>query len=92
MPPRRLFVLIAGNFFVATSFLSVGGLLSEISTALNVPIEKAGLLIAAFGIAAAVCAPVLATLGFAHRPSKVAHRLDGRLRVGQSARGAQPDL
>jgi predicted MFS family arabinose efflux permease len=63
MPPRRLFVLIAGNFFVATSFLSVGGLLSEISASLNVPIERAGLLIAAFGIAAAVCAPVLATLG-----------------------------
>jgi MFS transporter, DHA1 family, inner membrane transport protein len=63
MPPRRLFVLIAGNFFVATSFLSVGGLLSDISTSLNVPIEKAGLLIAVFGIAAAVCAPTLATLG-----------------------------
>jgi MFS transporter, DHA1 family, inner membrane transport protein len=63
MPPRRLFVLIAGNFFVATSFLSVGGLLSDISAALNVPIEKAGLLIAVFGVAAAVCAPTLATLG-----------------------------
>jgi predicted MFS family arabinose efflux permease len=63
MPPRRLFVLIAGNFFVATSFLSVGGLLSDIATSLNVPIERAGLLIAAFGIAAAVCAPTLATLG-----------------------------
>lgn len=63
MPASRLFVLIAGNFFVATSFLSVGGLLSEISTALNMPIEQAGLLITAFGISAAVCAPVLATLG-----------------------------
>lgn len=63
MPPQRLFVLIAGNFFVATSFLSVGGLLSDISTSLQIPIEKAGLLIAAFGIAAAVCAPTLATLG-----------------------------
>lgn len=63
MPPPRLFVLIAGNFFVATSFLSVGGLLSDISKSLQVPIEKAGLLIAAFGIAAAVCAPTLATLG-----------------------------
>jgi MFS transporter, DHA1 family, inner membrane transport protein len=63
MPPQRLFVLIAGNFFVATSFLSVGGLLSDISTSLSVPIEKAGLLIAAFGIAAAICAPTLATLG-----------------------------
>lgn len=63
MPPQRLFVLIAGNFFVATSFLSVGGLLNDISRSLQVPIEKAGLLIAAFGIAAAVCAPALATLG-----------------------------
>ncbi len=63
MSPQRLFVLIAGNFFVATSFLSVGGLLSDISTSLRIPIEKAGLLIAAFGIAAAVCAPTLATLG-----------------------------
>ena len=63
MPPQRLFFLIAGNFFVATSFLSVGGLLSDISAALQVPIEQAGLLIAAFGIAAAVCAPTLATLG-----------------------------
>ena len=61
--PYRLGVLIAGNFFVATSFLSVGGLLDDISTELSVPIEKAGLLIAAFGIAAAVCAPTLATLG-----------------------------
>jgi len=59
----HLVVLTAGNFFVATSFLSVGGLLNEISTALQIPISKAGLLIAAFGISAAVCAPVLATLG-----------------------------
>lgn len=61
--PQRLFVLIAGNFFVATSFLSVGGLLSDISLSLQIPIESAGLLIAAFAIAAAVCAPTLATLG-----------------------------
>jgi predicted MFS family arabinose efflux permease len=63
MPTRRLIVLIAGNFFVATSFLSVGGLLSEISASLAIPIEQAGLLIAAFGISAAICAPTLATLG-----------------------------
>lgn len=63
MPQQRLFVLTAGNFFVATSFLSVGGLLSDIATSLQVPIEKAGLLIAAFGVAAAICAPILATLG-----------------------------
>lgn len=61
--PQRLFVLIAGNFFVATSFLSVGGLLSEISASLQIPIHKAGLLIAGFAIAAAICAPTLATLG-----------------------------
>jgi predicted MFS family arabinose efflux permease len=63
MPTRRLIVLIAGNFFVATSFLSVGGLLSEISASLAIPIQQAGLLIAAFGISAAICAPTLATLG-----------------------------
>jgi predicted MFS family arabinose efflux permease len=63
MPLSRLIVLIAGNFFVATSFLSVGGLLNDISASLAIPIEKAGLLIAAFGISAAICAPTLATLG-----------------------------
>jgi MFS transporter, DHA1 family, inner membrane transport protein len=63
MPTNRLIVLIAGNFFVATSFLSVGGLLSDIATSLAIPIEQAGLLIAAFGISAAICAPTLATLG-----------------------------
>ncbi len=63
MPLPRLIVLIAGNFFVATSFLSVGGLLNDISVSLAIPIERAGLLIAAFGISAAICAPTLATLG-----------------------------
>ncbi|RPH54960.1 MAG: MFS transporter, partial [Lysobacterales bacterium] len=63
MPTRRLLVLIAGNFFVATSFLSVGGLLSEIAASLAIGIEQAGLLIAAFGVSAAICAPTLATLG-----------------------------
>lgn len=63
MPTSRLIALIAGNFFVATSFMSVGGLLNEIATSLNISIERAGLLIAAFGISAAVCAPVLATVG-----------------------------
>jgi predicted MFS family arabinose efflux permease len=63
MPTRSLIALIAGNFFVATSFLSVGGLLSDISASLAIPIEQAGLLIAAFGISAAICAPTLATLG-----------------------------
>jgi MFS transporter, DHA1 family, inner membrane transport protein len=63
MPTRRLIVLIAGNFFVATSFMSVAGLLTDIAAALAIPIEQAGLLIAAFGISAAICAPTLATLG-----------------------------
>ncbi|MGH8236264.1 MAG: MFS transporter [Steroidobacteraceae bacterium] len=63
MPLNRLIVLIAGNFFVATSFLSVGGLLPDIAASLAIPIEQAGLLIAAFGISAAICAPTLATLG-----------------------------
>ena len=63
MPTRRLFFLIAGNFFVATSFMSVGGLLNEIAASLQVSIEKAALLIAAFGVSAAICAPTLATLG-----------------------------
>jgi predicted MFS family arabinose efflux permease len=59
----HLVVLTAGNFFVATSFLSVGGLLNEIAASLEISIGQAGLLIAAFGISAAICAPVLATLG-----------------------------
>lgn len=59
----HLVVLTAGNFFVATSFLSVGGLLNEISASLQIPIEQAGMLIAAFGVSAAICAPVLATVG-----------------------------
>jgi predicted MFS family arabinose efflux permease len=84
VPPQRLFVLIAGNFFVATSFLSVGGLLNDISVSLQVPIEKAGLLIAAFGIAAAFCAPTLATLG---------SRIDRRkLLTGSMAVGALANL
>ena len=63
MPTLRLIVLIVGNFFVATSFMSVGGLLDEIAASLAITIGQAGLLIAAFGISAAICAPALATLG-----------------------------
>jgi MFS transporter, DHA1 family, inner membrane transport protein len=59
----HLVILTAGNFFVATSFLSVGGLLNEISASLQISVSQAGLLIAAFGISAAICAPVLATVG-----------------------------
>jgi MFS transporter, DHA1 family, inner membrane transport protein len=63
MPLRRLLVLMIGNFLVATSFMSVGALLPEIAASLRISIQQAGLLIAAFGISAAVCAPVLATAG-----------------------------
>ena len=80
MSPSRLLVLIAGNFFVATSFLSVGGLLDEIATSLGITITQAGLLIAAFGISAAVCAPTLATLG-----SRIDRRLLLTLSMGVCA-------
>jgi predicted MFS family arabinose efflux permease len=63
IPTSRLAVLIAGNFLVATSFMSVSGLLNEIAASLRVTVAKAGLLIAAFAITAAFCAPVLATAG-----------------------------
>jgi MFS transporter, DHA1 family, inner membrane transport protein len=63
MLARRLTFLTAGNFLVATSFLSIGGLLNEIAADLSVSIQRAGLLITAFGISAAICAPTLATLG-----------------------------
>jgi predicted MFS family arabinose efflux permease len=63
MHGRRLAILIAGNFFVATSFMSVAGLLNEISASLNITIAQAGWLIAAFALTAGLCAPVLATFG-----------------------------
>jgi MFS transporter, DHA1 family, inner membrane transport protein len=63
IPTSRLAVLIAGNFLVATSFMSVSGLLNEIAASLQITVAKAGLLIAAFAITAAFCAPVLATAG-----------------------------
>lgn len=63
MPQSRLIILIAGNFFVATSFFSVTGLLNEIAAALSVTVAQAGYLIAAFALTAAFCAPVLATAG-----------------------------
>lgn len=59
----HLVVLTAGNFFVATSFLSVSGLLNEITASLQISVAQAGLLITAFGFSAAICAPVLATVG-----------------------------
>ncbi|MGH8179219.1 MAG: MFS transporter [Steroidobacter sp.] len=63
MPAPRLAVLIAGNFFVATSFMSISGLLNEIAASLSVSVAEAGLLIAAFAVTAGFCAPVLATAG-----------------------------
>jgi predicted MFS family arabinose efflux permease len=61
MPTSKLAVLIAGNFFVAVSFMSVSGLLNEIAVSLQVSVAKAGLLIAVFALTAGFCAPVLAT-------------------------------
>lgn len=63
MNNSRLIVLIAGNFFVAISFMSVAGLLNEIATALRVSVSQAGLLIAAFALTASISAPILATAG-----------------------------
>ncbi|MBC7984828.1 MAG: MFS transporter, partial [Candidatus Obscuribacterales bacterium] len=63
MPNRRLLILIIGNFFVATSFMAVSGLLNEIAAALHVSTGEAGLFLAAFGLTAGICAPVLATVG-----------------------------
>jgi len=63
MHGRRLAILTAGNFFVATSFMSVSGLLNEISAGLHLDIRQAGSLIAAFAVTAGLCAPVLATFG-----------------------------
>jgi predicted MFS family arabinose efflux permease len=63
MHGRRLAILTAGNFFVATSFMSVSGLLNEISAGLHLDIHQAGSLIAAFALTAGLCAPVLATFG-----------------------------
>lgn len=63
MHGRRLVILIAGNFFVATSFMSVSGLLREIAASLHISIAAAGSLIAVFALTAGLCAPVLATFG-----------------------------
>jgi predicted MFS family arabinose efflux permease len=63
MNAARLIVLIAGNFFVAVSFMSVSGLLNEIAASLRVSVAQAGLLIAAFALTAAISAPLLATAG-----------------------------
>src|SRR5215831_3790264 len=63
MHGRRLAILTAGNFFVATSFMSVTGLLNEISAGLHLQVREAGNLIAAFAITAGICAPILANFG-----------------------------
>jgi predicted MFS family arabinose efflux permease len=56
-------LFIVGNFFVATSFMAVSGLMNEIVIALQITPAQAGLLISAFGLTAGICAPVLATMG-----------------------------
>jgi MFS transporter, DHA1 family, inner membrane transport protein len=58
-----LLVFIVGNFFVATSFMAVSGLMNEIIDGLEVSASQAGYLISAFGVTAGICAPVLATMG-----------------------------
>jgi MFS transporter, DHA1 family, inner membrane transport protein len=63
MPQSRLLALIAGNFFVATSFMSVSGLLTQIAQSFNISISTAGGLFVAFGVSAGICAPTLATMG-----------------------------
>src|SRR5712671_6010572 len=63
MRTSLLLIFIIGNFFVATSFMAVSGLMNEIVAALHVSPSQAGLLIAAFGLTAGICAPVLATMG-----------------------------
>src|SRR5262245_52541078 len=63
MHKSLLFIFIVGNFFVATSFMAVSGLMNEIVAALHVTPAQAGLLISAFGLTAGICAPVLATMG-----------------------------
>jgi predicted MFS family arabinose efflux permease len=63
MQGRRLAILTAGNFFVATSFMSVTGLLNEISASLQITISQGTWLIAVFAITAGICAPILATFG-----------------------------
>jgi len=63
MRNRLVLLFIVGNFFVATSFMAVTGLMNEIVTALAITPAQAGLLISAFGLTAGICAPVLATMG-----------------------------
>ncbi len=63
MRNRLVLLFIVGNFFVATSFMAVTGLMPEIMAALNVSSAQAGLLISAFGLTAGICAPTLATMG-----------------------------
>jgi len=58
-----LLVFVIGNFFVATSFMAVSGLMNEIIAGLQISPAQAGLLITAFGLTAGICAPVLATMG-----------------------------
>ena len=63
MRNRLTILFIVGNFFVATSFMAITGLMNEIIAALQITPTQAGYLISAFGVTAGVCAPVLATMG-----------------------------
>jgi predicted MFS family arabinose efflux permease len=63
MRKSLLLIFIIGNFFVATSFMAVSGLMNEIMTGLQISASTAGYLIAVFGVTAGICAPVLATMG-----------------------------
>ena len=56
-------LFIVGNFFVATSFMAVTGLMPDIMAAMNISSAQAGLLISVFGLTAGICAPLLATVG-----------------------------
>lgn len=63
MLDRKLVVLCAGNFIVATSLHIVAGLLTEIADSLQVSIAQAGFLIAAFAVTSCICAPLFAAIG-----------------------------
>lgn len=60
--PGPLWALLFGNFVIGTGVMVVGGTLNEISTALRVPVPKAGQLISAGALLMCVSAPVCAAL------------------------------
>ena len=60
--PRSLWALMVGNFVIGTGVMAVPGTLNDISTALQVSIPQAGLLITAAAVVMGVGAPLFATL------------------------------